>query len=190
MPLANPDEWCLFCSSPCLSSAEWAAWAQAGLSAAAVIAAIAVVWWQIHLKKRQDFAAARLIASGILASLSQTTGGLQSLIPQLAEGKDGKIFASNDLSNLAIMIATLPRPSLEELLVLATSLPVCAVALNRTSGALRQISDALTLLSKMATEGGDAAVRQHHYPYLYDLAVSANDGFASALNELDAFVPE
>jgi len=66
-----------------------AAWAQAIFSAGAVLAAIAMVWWQRNVTSTPIHAAAQLAASAIVPFLDQTIRGLQTVCAALAERISG-----------------------------------------------------------------------------------------------------
>mgnify|MGYP001164764285 CR=1 FL=1 len=186
----KPIEWCFLWTQPCLPSSEWAAWAQAVFSAGAVIAAIAVVWWQHHVKSKQDHAAAQLAGSGILTFLNQTIGGLQSVSAGLAERIAGNASPSNTPTYLATLLRTLPLPSREDLVALNSSLPSCSVRLLRASNSIQQILTGLHVLATVPVQGRSEADFQDLYRPLHELAVQAADALQAAHGLLDRFCPK
>ena len=183
----KPAEWCLAFIGPCLPSSEWAAWAQAIFSAAAVFAAIGVVWWQLRLSKQQSMETARLVASGLLTLVNQATGGLQSVAQGLQERVSGQDNHGNAPLFLAALLGTLPLPSKEDLLLLNAGLPSCATKLLCASNSARQIQSALEFMGKVGLPPG-ASIAELCKP-LQELARDAADAFGEAKQELDKFCP-
>ena len=183
----KPTEWCLAWIGPCLPSSEWAAWAQAVSSAAAVFAAIGVVWWQVRVSKQQGVEAALLVASGMLTVVDQATGGLQSVAQGLQERTSGQDTHGNAPLFLAAVLGTLPFPSKEDLLLLNAGLPSCATKLLRASNSARQIQSALEFIGKVGTPPG-SSIAELCKP-LQELARDAATAFAEAKQELENFCP-
>ena len=181
------SEWCLFFVGPCLPNSEWAAWAQAIFSAAAVFAAISVVWWQLRVSKRHGNEAARLIASGLLTLVDQAAGGMQSVAQGLRERISGQDTHGNAPLFLASVIATLPLPSKEDLLLLNAGLPICAVKLLRASNSARQVQSALELMGKVGVTQG-ISIAELCEP-IQALASDAAKAFEEAKRDLDNFCP-
>ena len=180
-------EWCAFWLQPCLPSSEWAAWAQAIFSAGAVIAAIAVVWWQHHVKSKQDDASAQLAGSGILTFLNQTIGGLQSVSAGLAERIAGLATPSNTPTYLATILKTLPRPSRDDLVALNSTLPSCSVRLLRASHSMQQILTALEVIATIPVLGRTDADLPDLYQPLHALSAQAVQSLEAAREVLDDF---
>lgn len=185
----KPIEWCLLWIKPCLSSSEWASWAQAIFSAAAVFAAIGVVWWQHRVAARQTLAAAQLAASGMLTLMDQAIGGTQSVV----DGLDKRIAGQNEPSNtpefLASVLATLPFPSKADLFALNGALPNCAIELLRASNSIAQVRSALGYLAVLP---GQEAITESTIELLRPiqaLAAEAAKTLAHAKLELDHFCP-
>lgn len=186
----KPAEWCLLWMQPCLPSSEWAAWAQAVFSAGAVIAAIAVVWWQHHVKSTQDRAVAQLAGSGVLTFIGQTIGGLQSVASALAERIAGAASHSNTPTYLVTILKSLPRPAREDFVALNASLPSCSVGLLRASNSIQQLMTALEVIATIPVPGRtDADLPQLYLP-LHELAVQAIESLEAARKSLDGFCPK
>ena len=184
----KPTEWCLVFIGPCLPSSEWASWAQAIFSAAAVFAAIGVVWWQLLVSRRQSIEAARLVASGLLTLVDQSAGGLQSVAKGLQERVSGQDSHGNAPLFLAALLGTLPLPSKEDLLLLNAGLPSCATKLLRASNSARQVQAALEFMGKVGIPPG-ASIAELCAP-LQELARDAAKAFGEAKQELDRFCPQ
>ena len=186
----TPVEWCLLWLQPCLPSSEWAAWAQAVFSAGAVIAAIAVVWWQLRAKSQQDKAAAQLAGSGILTFLNQTIAGLQTV----SEGISDRIYGNPQLANtptyLVTFLKSLPLPSREDLVALNASLPESAVALLRASNSIQQIQTALNVMATIPVRGRSDADLPDLYRPLHELSTHAIQALEAARSSLDGFCPK
>lgn len=181
----KPTDWCLAFIGPCLPSSEWAAWAQAIFSAAAVFAAIGVVGWQLRVSKRQSNEAALFVASGLLTLIDQATGGMQSVAQGLRERISGQDTHGNSPLFLASLIATLPLPSKEDLLLLNAGLPSCATKLLRASNSARQVQSALEFMGKVGIPSG-ASIAELCQP-LQELANDAANAFGEAKQDLDKF---
>lgn len=180
------QQWCLLWAAPCLSSGEWAAWAQAVFSALAILAAFGVVWWQLHVTKRQARATAKLVATGLLNHMNQIIGGLQTVenaLLALSENRDEPINAPRYLS---MVLSTLPLPSTEDLLALNAELPGCAVLLMRARNSARQIQSALDIVGDWAQKEPPPA---HILRLPKKLASEAREAFEDARAQLDAFSP-
>lgn len=185
----KPTEWCLFFIGPCLQSAEWASWAQALFSAAAVASAIGVVSWQLQVGKRQSAEAARLVASGMLTLMDQTIGGLHSVAQGLHERIQGQHSASNSLQHLVVILSMLPLPSKKDLLSLNSELPTCSVKLLRASNSVKQIKSALETLSTVSTLNSNQAMVPDLCKPLLSLTSEAEKSFTEVRQELDRFCP-
>jgi hypothetical protein len=183
-------EWCLLWMQPCLPSSEWAAWAQAVFSAGAVFAAIAVVWWQHHVKSTQDLATAKLAGSGILTFLDQTIGGLQSVVDGLAERIHGNANHSNSPTYLTTILKKLPRPSREDLIALNSSLPTCSVDLLRASNSIQQVLTTLDVIATIPVQGRSDADLPDLYKPLHEISIQTVDSLQAARNLLDEFCPK
>lgn len=183
----KPTEWCLAFIAPCLPSSEWAAWAQAVFSAAAVFAAIGVVWWQLRVSKQQGIEAALLVASGLLTVVNQTIGGLQSVAEGLKERTSGQDTHENAPMFLAAVLGMLPLPSQKDILLLNSGLPGCAIKLLRASNSARQIQSSLEFIGKVGIPPG-ASIAEFCKP-LQELAHAAAVAFGEAKQELEAFCP-
>jgi hypothetical protein len=191
MAIEKSIEWCVLWTELCLPSSEWAAWAQAVFSALAVLAAIGVVWWQIWLTKRHNTRAARLIASGLLTVMNQIIGGIEIVEGGLKARTSGKNTLANSPRNLVTILKTLPLPSKEELIALNNDLHECAIDLIRASNSMRQIREALEVLSETTAlndEQGNPPATLFELPY--QLAGEAKAAFFKAREALDKYCPQ
>jgi hypothetical protein len=186
---ARSIEWCLFWQPPCLPSAEWAAWAQALFSAAAVFAAIGVVLWQNHATRRSSEGAARFAASGLLTFIDQTIAGLQSVAQGLDEKILGATAPASQPRHFAMLLATLHLPTDDELLALNGVLPDCSITLLRARNSVRQIRTALDLLAAISAPNVDEAALPDLLLHLRQLASDAVENLVEARQALDDFAP-
>jgi hypothetical protein len=181
--------WCLLGLNLCLPSSEWASWAQAIFSAAAVFAAIAVVWWQLGVSKRTNTEAARLVACGVLTHIDQVTGGMQVVAHALKERIAGENHPGNTPRHLVTILGTLPLLSTDDLLRLNAGLPSCAIRLIRACNSVRQIRGALEVMDQKGIAGADDVLLAELYKPLEELASDAAKHFGEAKRELDGFCP-
>lgn len=186
----KPIEWCLLWMAPCLPSAEWASWAQAIFSAAAVFAAIGVVWWQHHLATRYTLAAAQLAASGMLTLMDQAIGGIESVEQGLSERITGHLEPANSPAYLASILATLPFPSRDDLLALNGAHPNCAITLLRASNSMTQVRTALGTIAELSQQGANEELIPDLLHPLRDIAAEVVQAFVQVKKELDHFCPE
>ena len=186
----RPVEWCLLWLGPCLPSSEWASWAQAIFSAAAVFAAIGVVWWQLRVAQQTSLAAARLAASGLLTLIDQTIAGLQSVAEELQSRIDGAETPSSLPTNLATILGTLHLPSREDLVALNAAAPACAILLLRASNAARQIRTALEVIATVPRAGVDSTTVPGLLRPLQQLATDAAAELVEARRWLEELSPK
>jgi hypothetical protein len=185
MSAESKVEWCLLWLGPCLPSSEWSNWLQAAMSAAAVFAAIGVVWWQMRTKNLQDRAAALLAGSGILALANQTIGGLQAVASGLAERAAGHVQPSNELSHLLRVLDNLPLPSREDLVALNLAFPACSTKALRVSNCVQQLRAALEWQTRE-----NSGTERDLLLELRRLAEAAAESFIQVRDELDGLCPK
>lgn len=185
----KPIEWCLLWMPPCLPSSEWASWAQAIFSAAAVFAAIGLVWWQHRVAARQTLAAAQLAASGMLTLMDQAIGGTQSIVQGLNERIAGHHAPANTPEYLSSVLATLPFPAREELTALNGALPVCAINLLRARNSMAQVRIALGSVAALPMQGANDPRAIDLLRPLQALAADVAQTLIQAKRELDHFCP-
>ena len=187
---SKPAEWCLLWQTPCLSSSEWASWAQAVFSAAAVLAAIGVVWWQHHVARRSALAAARLAASGLLTFIDQTIAGLQSVADEIKNRIEGADTLSSQPRHLATILGTLHLPAREDLLALISAAPDCSIRLLRASNSITQIRMALEVIATVPLVGVNNATLPDLLRPLQELASDAAAHLIEARKALDELSPQ
>ena len=187
MTTDNKLDWCLFWIGPCMPSSDWSSWTQAVMSAAAVFAAIGVVWWQIRIKNRQDLAAAKLAGAGFLVFANQTIGGLTSVTSALDERAAGNCRPSHAISHILLTLSSLPLPSRDDLVALNLALPECSVAALRASHSVQQLRSALEFLSNVENHQMD---QRETFSPLSELAGVAAKTFIVVREELDRFCPK
>ncbi|MFZ3218688.1 MAG: hypothetical protein WA174_01560 [Rhodoferax sp.] len=185
----KPIEWCFLWMAPCLPSSEWASWAQAIFSAAAVFSAIGVVWWQQHVAARQTLAAAQLAASGILTLMDQTIGGTQSVVQAFNERITGNQGPAYTPAHIASVMATLPFPSREDLLALNGAHPACAINLLRASNSMAQVRTALGFLAALPVQRANEESTTELLRPLHALVTEVEQTLIQAKKELDHFCP-
>lgn len=139
------------------------------------------------MSKRQSHEAALLVASGLLTLVDQVTGGMQSVEQGLSERISGQDTHGNAPLFLAALIATLPLPSKDDLLLLNAGLPGCATKLLRASNSARQIQTALEFIGKVGIPAGMSIVELCQP--LQVLARGAAEAFVEAKQDLDRFCP-
>jgi hypothetical protein len=187
---SKPVEWCLLWRAPCLPSSEWASWAQAIFSAAAVMAAIGVVWWQHHVARQNALAAAQLAASGLLTFIDQTIAGLQSAADELQSRIEGADTPSSQPRHLATILGTLHLPAREELLALSVASPDCSIRLLRASNSTRQIRTALEVIATVPLVGVNNTTLPDLLRPLHELASDATKHLLEARKTLDQLSPK
>lgn len=159
-------------------------------SAAAVFAAIGVVWWQHHVAHQQSLAAAQLAASGLLTLMDQTIGGLQSVEQGLQDRIAGTNTNGSQPWYMATILGTLPLPSREDLLALNEAFPACSIDLLRASNSTRQIQTALNTIATVAIPGVSDTTLPDLCRPIQALASDAVASFIEARQTLDEFCPK
>ncbi|MFM9901299.1 MAG: hypothetical protein ACKVOT_09805 [Polaromonas sp.] len=184
---SKPVEWCLLWQNPCLPSSEWAAWAQAIFSAAAVFAAIGVVWWQLRVARKNSLAEAKFVASGLLNRINQTIAGLEWVAQELQALSAETNLPLIQFDHHLYVLGTLQLPTKDELFSLNTALPECSVSLFQASNSIRQVQTVLEVVK--TRELNDATPADLLLP-LHELTAAAAAQFVEARKTLDDFAPK
>lgn len=181
------QQWCFLWAEPCLSSSEWAAWAQAIFSALAILAAFGVVWWQLRVTKKRDEMAAKLAVGGILAHIEAIVGGLISVERGLNDRTQGRRGRFNEPQYLAMLLGALPLPSRDDLLALNAEMPSSAMTLLRASNTARKVQLILEFLSKDLYLQADGQPLDGLFQYPHQLTSEARIAFEEAAPLLKAY---